>query len=439
MSMPEDEVILIRGARLATAGSRDLVETDLLIEEGKIAQIGENVPCPESATVLEARGRVLLPGMFDVNVHLREPGQEWKENIRSGAAAAINGGVTGLVAMPNTDPAIDNGGMVQSVLEIAERDARIPVLTAGCITEGRAGTQLAAIADMREKGAVAITDDPNSVGNPQLLRRAMEYARDFDLMVASHCDTPELTGAGAMNEGPVSFQLGIPGIPACSEEICLARDIRLAQFTGAHVHIQHVSTERGLETIRRYKSEGVRVTCEVAPHHLMFDEEGIGDYDTDFKMIPPLRTREDNERLLEGLIEGVFDVIATDHAPHAEFEKAQAFTSAPFGITGLETVLPSLYDRFIQKGRFGWDLLVHRYSDAPRRLIGRPTVDFIVGASVDLVLFNPEATTKFTPEFMRSRSSNTPLLNQEVRGRVEYVQLGREVLLNRLTPQRDCP
>ena len=429
---PPISSVLIRGAGIASAGAPKLIESDVLVEKGKITSVAPNLEALEGVRVIDGVGCVLLPGLFDVHVHLREPGQEWKENIKSGSEAAINGGVTGIVAMPNTIPAIDNGGMVQSILEIAGRDARIPVHASGCITKDRAGKELAAIADMHEKGALLITDDGSPVSNSQVLRRAMEYARDFDLMVASHCETMELSGKGAINEGAVSFNLGIPGIPSCSEEICLARDIRLAQFTGAHVHIQHVTTERGMETIRRYKNEGVHVTCEVTPHHLIFNEEDVGDYNTNYKMNPPLRTKEDNERLLEGLIEGVFDVIATDHAPHAEFEKNQDFSSTPFGITGLETALPSLFSYFIEKGKFGWDLVVRRYSDEPRRLMGLEPVGIAEGSNADFVIFDPSKTTKFTAAFMQSRSGNTPFINRELSGSVKFVMLKDRILLDRI-------
>ena len=284
---------------------------------------------------------------------------------------------------------------------------------------------------MRNKGVLMLTDDGDAVPNPQVLRRAMEYADDFGMYLASHCEVKELSAGGAMHEGTVSYGLGIPGIPACSEEICLDRDIRLAQHTGAHVHIQHVTTARGMETIRRFKEEGVRVTAEVSPHHLIFNHDDIKDYDTHYKMNPPLRTREDNELLLAGLIDGVFDCIATDHAPHTEFEKIQGFVSAPFGITGLETALPSLFHYFIKTGKFGWDLLVKRYSAEPRKMMELDPVAVAEGNPADFVVFDPESTTTFSKEFMQSKSSNTPFLNKELSGRVVRVVLDGEVLLER--------
>ena len=425
-------MILFKNASIASAGDKKLEVADVLIEDGRIQGAAPGLEVEAGVKVVEARGKVLLPGMFDLHVHLREPGQTGKEDISTGSQAAINGGVTGIVAMPNTSPAIDSGGLVRSVMDIAKRNARIPVYTTGCITKDRAGREMTPIAGMKSAGAVMLTDDGSPVCNPQLLRRAMEYAREFDLPLASHCETMELSGQGAMNEGRVSYQMGIPGIPAISEEICIARDIQIAEYTGAHLHIQHVTTARGMEIIRRAKNDGVHVTCEVAPHHLIFNEEHVIDYDTHFKMNPPLRTREDNERLVAGLSEGVFDVIATDHAPHTDFEKRQQdFASAPFGITGLETALPSLFHYFIKPGVFGWDLLVERYAAQPRRILKLEEVSVTEGSSADLVLFDPEGTTTFSRDFMRSKAVNTPFLDQTLDGRVDMVLCNGEILLER--------
>jgi dihydroorotase len=251
------------------------------------------------------------------------------------------------------------------------------------------------------------------------------------MFFASHCEVPELAGPRALNEGVVSYQLGIMGSPACSEEICMDRDIRLAHASGAHVHIQHVSSAIGMETIRWWKERGAQVTAEVAPHHLIFNEDDIGDYDTHYKMNPPLRTAVDNAALLAGLKEGVFDLIATDHAPHSEFEKAQDFVSAPNGIIGLESALVSLFDRFVLSGEFGWDLLVKRYSAEPRRMMGLDPVPIEKGKPADLIVFDPAGETTFTREFMKSKSVNTPFLDKTLKGRIEMVVRGEQVLLER--------
>lgn len=427
------DLIFIKQASIAKEGVSDLEEADVLIEGGLIKSVGVGLKVPDQARIIEAKGKVVLPGLFDIHVHLREPGQTSKETIKTGTKAAINGGVTGVVAMPNTIPAIDSGGMVRSVLEIAKNDSGIPFFTTGCITKGREGKEMAAISGMKDAGVVMITDDGSPVENPQLLRRAMEYAREFDLPLASHCETMQLSGPGAMNEGRRSYKLGIPGIPSISEEICISRDIQIAAYTGAHLHIQHVTTAAGMEIIRRAKNDGVKVTCEVAPHHLIFNENHITDYDTYYKMNPPLRTEEDNVRLFDGLIEGVFDVIATDHAPHTEFEKRQQdFEAAPFGITGLETVLPSMFHYFINENKMDWGAMVQRYSSEPRKLLGHDPVSISEGQKAEFVIFDVNGETVFTKEFMESKSPNTPFLDKALKGSVELVVVGEEILLDRL-------
>jgi dihydroorotase len=423
---------LYRHARIASEDSSKLIHADVLVEGGRITGVAPEITGVTDVEVVDCSGRILMPSMFDIHVHAREPGQEDKENIATCAEAAIHGGVTGFVMMPNTAPAIDNAGVVRTVLESA-RKTRIgaSLYTTGAITKGRRGEELAAIAAMKAAGAVMLTDDGFPVDNPQVLRRAMEYARDHDLPLASHCEVKELSGKGCMHEGKVSYALGLPGIPSISEEISISRDIRLAEFTGVHLNIQHVSTAEGMGTIKRAKDRGIRVTCEIAPHHLIFNHEHIGDYDTHYKMNPPLRTPEDNAALLQGLIDGWFDVIATDHAPHTPFEKNQDFASAPFGITGLETVIPSLYHYFISKDIFGWDVLVKRYSAEPRRLMKLPPVSIAEGQVAEFILFNPERSSTFSREFMKSKSVNTPFLDQTLKGLVERVIYRGQELVNR--------
>jgi dihydroorotase len=322
--------------------------------------------------------------------------------------------------MPNTSPSIDSGTVVRTVLEKAASVARIPVLTSGCVTKGREGRELAAIDAMRDLGVRMLTDDGDSTGDPAVLFRAMQYASEFGMFFASHCEVPELAGPRALNDGAMSYRLGID------------RDIRLAHAAGAHIHIQHVSTRLGMETIRWWKQRGdVRVTAEVAPHHLMFIDEDIGDFDTHYKMNPPLRTRADNEGLLEGLREGVFDILATDHAPHTPFEKAQDFTAAPNGITGLETAVVSMFDRFVSRGELGWDLLVRRYSAEPRRMMGLDPVPVAEGGPAEFLLFDESAETTFSTDFMKSKARNTPFLDQTLKGRIDLVVRDGEVLLER--------
>jgi len=424
--------LLIRNARIASENESTLRDGDVLVVDGVIRSIGSALTAPEGAKVIDARGRLLMPAMFDAHVHFREPGQEAKETIATGSEAAINGGITGIVMMPNTSPAIDSPAVVKQVLESAAKTSRIPIYTSGCVTKGRHGKELAAIDGMRALGVKMLTDDGDTTGDPAVLFRAMQYATEFGMFFASHCEVPELAGPRALNEGAVSYRLGIKGSPACAEEIIIDRDIRLAHATGAHIHIQHVSSKLGMETIRWWKQRGdVKVTAEVAPHHLLFTEEDIGDYDTHYKMNPPLRTKADTEALLQGLIDGVFDLIATDHAPHTPFEKSQDFVSAPNGITGLETALVSLYHYFVATGKFGWDLVVKRYSAEPRRMMGLEPAPVEEGKPADFILFDPEAETTFTTDFMKSKSRNTPFLDKTLKGRVDLVVLGKEILLER--------
>jgi dihydroorotase len=422
--------LFFKGGQVASEDG-PLAWADVWVEGGVIKAVGEGLDVPDGTRVVDAAGKVIAPAMFDAHVHFREPGQEHKEEIATGTEAAINGGVTGVVMMPNTGPAIDSPAVVKMVLEKAAAVSRIPVYTSGCITKERAGKELAGIDGMHGLGVVMLTDDGDPVADPMVLKRAMEYASEFGMFFASHCEVAELSGPRALNEGKVSYELGIQGSPACSEEICMDRDIRLAHATGAHVHIQHVSSAIGMETIRWWKERGAKVTGEVSPHHLLFNEEDIGEFDTHYKMNPPLRTAADNAALLQGLKDGVFDLIATDHAPHSEFEKAQDFVSAPNGITGLDTALVSLFHHFVAPGEFGWDLLVKRYSAEPRRFMGLDPVPVEADKPAEFIVFDPDKETTFTRDFMKSKSSNTPFLDCTLKGSVEMVVLGDEILLER--------
>lgn len=405
------------------------MRADVWVENGMIKAVAESLPIPQGVRVIDCQGKVILPSLFDTHVHFREPGQTHKEDIAAGTEAAINGGITGVVMMPNTSPAIDSAAVVKMVLDKAKAVSRIPVYTSGCITKGRAGKELAAIDGMREAGVLMLTDDGDAVPDSNLLLQAMRYAKEFGMFFASHCEDPALAGPRAMNEGKKSYELGIDGTPAIAEELFIDRDIRIAHAAGAHVHIQHVSSRLGMETIRWWKEMGAHVTAEVSPHHLLFNEEDIGEFNTLYKMNPPLRLAEDNAALLQGLKDGVFDLIATDHAPHSDFEKSQDFVSAPNGITGLETALVSLFDRLISRGNLSWEVVVKTYSAEPRRMMNLAPVPIVEGKKAELVLFDPEAETTFTKEFMKSKSSNTPFINQTLKGKVEMVVLGENVLL----------
>ncbi len=411
---------LLRGGRIVREDEKPVVR-DVLVDGDHIERVGEDLDADGDVEVVDCEGRVLLPGLFDMHVHLREPGRTDAETIRTGTEAAIRGGITGLLAMPNTEPAIDTGSMVQFVRDIAERDARIPVMTAGCITRGRKGDELAEIGDMHAKGSPMVTDDGNPVENPRVMRRAMEYTRNFDLLVADHAEIPALSEGGTVNEGPVSYRLGVPGRPAVSEEICIERDLRLAELTGARYHVQHLSTAGGLRSVRRFRERGAAVSCEVTPHHLIFSEEALEEHDTNLKMNPPLRREEDRARLVDALEAGDIDCIATDHAPHPAFEKRQALNHAPFGILGLETALPSLYTHLIREGDLSWGSVVRAFSAEPRRLLGRRPVALESENRAELVVFDPEATVTVDRDFLRSKSTNTPFLGEDLQGRVDAV------------------
>jgi dihydroorotase len=427
MSQP----IFIQSAEVVRAtGTTEICH--VLLREGKVLDVGANLIAPEGARVIDAKGMVLIPGLFDTHAHLREPGREDAENLETGSLAALRGGITGMVMMPDTHPRIDNGGMVQSVLDVASKvPSKLDLFVAGCISKGGKGEELAEIGDMQQRGAVMITDDPNAVGNPQLLRRALQYTRGLGLLVATHCDVPELTGQGSMNDGKTSYRLGLPGMHPCSEEICLVRDIRLAQAMNTRIHINNITTARGVETVARYKKEGMAVTVGVAPHHLIFTEEDIGDYDTNFKVKPPLRTKNDRLALQQGLRDGVIDVIGTDHSPFTEFEKEREFANAPFGMTSLDTALPSLYETLIRPGLLDWPTLVSRFSRAPRRLIGLPVAAIEPGQRINCVLFNPNGTSHFTRDALGSKSFNTPYLDKTIQGQVAFVMLEDRILLDR--------
>ncbi|MGE9269217.1 MAG: dihydroorotase [Verrucomicrobiales bacterium] len=428
--MPQS--LLIRNVRILSENSSQPASADVLIEDGIYRKIDSAITAPEHAKIIEGKGRLLMPAMFDAHVHFREPGGEAKEDIASGSEAAIQGGITGVVMMPNTTPSIDSGTIVKMVLDKAADVSRIPILTSGCVTKGREGKELAGIDAMRAMGVKMLTDDGDSTNDAAVLFRAMQYACEFDMFFASHCEVPELAGPRALNDGPKAYQLGIKGSPACAEEIIIDRDIRLAHAAGAHIHIQHVSSKLGMETIQWWKNRGdVKVTAEVSPHHLMFIDEDIGDYDTHYKMNPPLRTRADNEALLQGLKDGIFDLLATDHAPHTPFEKAQDFTAAPNGITGLETALISMFDRFVAKEELGWDILIKRYSAEPRRMMGLDAVPIETGGKAECLLFDPEGSTTFTPEYMKSKANNTPFLDKTLKGSIDLVVLDDEILLER--------
>lgn len=416
---------LFKNGRIATAESSELREADVLVDAaGIITAIGTGLSTPEGAEVIDCAGCLLVPGMFDVHVHSREPGDEHKETLATCAAAALHGGVTGVVLMPDTSPPVDSGNLVKSAMDLVSEVSPIPMFQSGCLTKGRQGSELAGFSGMASRGVPMLTDADRTVACPDLMRRCMEYARDFDLLVTSHTDTPALSKAGVVNEGRVSYRFGLPGIPAISQEIAIDRDILVAAHTGARLHLQQLSTARGLESVRRAKDAGTMVTCEVSPHHLVLSELDIKDYNTHFKFNPPLRSVEDSGALVQGLIDGSIDLIACDHAPHTEFEKSSDFGSAPFGAAGLETTVLVLHDRFIRAGVFGWDLLIQRYSDAPRKLIGQKPVAISEGTEAEFFVFDPAAETTITRDYLRTKSPVSPFIGETLAGAIRGTTLG---------------
>ncbi|HEX8181087.1 MAG TPA: dihydroorotase [Pyrinomonadaceae bacterium] len=405
---------------------------NLLIENGRVAALlerGDGVP--DGAEVFDATGLVVAPGFIDLHTHLREPGQEYKETIGTGAAAAVAGGWTSVCAMPNTDPVNDNPAVTRFIIEQAEAARLANVFPVGAITKASAGRELAEMGEMQRAGIVAVTDDGRSVPGAGLMRRAMEYARGFDLPVMDHCEERTLAAGGVMHEGAWSLRLGLRGSPALAEELDAWRDCALAELTGAHLHLAHVSTRGAIEAVRRAKERGLAVTCEVAPHHFTLTDAAVEGYDTNTKMCPPLRSEDHLEAILGALADGTIDAIATDHAPHHADEKALEYDHAPNGITGLETAVALALDRLVHRGVIGLQRLVELCAVNPARifkLTDRGTLR--PGAWGDVTIFDPDLEWTFQAAHSQSKSRNTPFDNWTLRGApVATIVAGRIVHL----------
>lgn len=409
--------ILIRGAHLLDPAQNLDRTADLLVEDGKIKAIGEALSAP-GARVIDAQGRIAAPGFIDVHVHLRVPGQEYKEDMRTGTAAAVRGGFVGLVCMPNTNPVIDNVSTVNYVLAQAREQALCRVWPTGAITKGSKGEQLAEIGEMKEAGIVALTDDGRPVENPETMRQAMIYARQFGLPIMDHCEDRHLSGGGAMHFGKVSSMLGVKGIAPASEELHVARDILLSLETGAHVHIQHISSHRSVELVRWGKQMGANVTAEATPHHFTLTDQIVAEtvYDTNTKMNPPLREEADRQAIIAGLQDGTIDLIATDHAPHHIDDKLVEYQYAAFGITGLETAVGLALDRLVRPGLLTMGRLVELMSTRPALLIGVKPPALAEGAAADITLLDPGQRWTIHGEEMLSKSKNSPFIGWELTG-----------------------
>ena len=403
---------------------------DLFIEGGRVAALlGRGEARPEGAEVFDATGLVVAPGFIDLHTHLREPGQEFKETIASGAAAAVAGGWASVCAMPNTDPVNDNPAVTASIIEQARLAGLANVFPVGAITKGSRGEELAEMGEMKRAGVVAVTDDGRPVPTPGLMRRALEYARGFDLTVMDHCEDRSLAAGGVMHEGEWSLRLGLRGVPALAEEADAARDCALAELTGARVHLAHVSTRGAVEAVRRARERGALVTCEVTPHHFTLTDAACEGYDTNTKMNPPLRSAEHLEAVLEAIADGTIDAVATDHAPHHADEKALEFDHAPNGITGLETAVGLALDRLVHAGRIGLERLVELCATNPARIFnleGRGTLK--PGSWGDVTVLDPDREWTFDAARSKSKSRNTPFDGWKFRGAaVATVVAGRVV------------
>lgn len=397
---------------------------DVLIEGDKIARVAENIEV-EGAEVRDLSGKYLVPGLVDMHVHLREPGFEHKEDIASGTRAAAKGGFTGVCAMPNTNPVADNGVVISYMIARAAEVGKCRVYPSGAMSKGLKGEIISEMGDMVARGAVAFTDDGRGIQEAGMMRRVMDYGKMFGKVFMSHCQDESLVGAGQVNEGVVSTRLGLLGWPAQGEELQIARDIMMCELTGCPLHIQHISTAVGLDMVRAAKEKGLPVTCEVTPHHLFLSEDDIDStYNTSLKVNPPLRTQEDREALIEGVKDGSIDAIVTDHAPHAEWEKAHEFEYAPFGMTGLETSLALVLTNLVKPDVIDYSEMVELMAIAPREILGLEPVKIAEGSVADITVFDPTIAWTVNDDEFVSKSKNSGFIGFELEGRATDVFVG---------------
>lgn len=393
-------------------------KADIFINYGIIKGIDKNIDVSD-AIVIDAEGKYVLPGFVDMHTHLRQPGFEEKETIRTGTESAAAGGFTTVACMPNTNPPIDSEVVVEYVKAVAQREGVVKVLPIGAMTKGMKGEEITEMAKLKKAGVVALSDDGFPIMSAGIMKRVMTYGKMYDLLMITHCEDKTLSGEGVMNSGIIATMLGLKGIPREAEEVMLARNIILAKATGAKLHIAHVSTKGSVELIRRAKEEGVSITAEVTPHHLTLTDEAVYNYDTNTKVFPPLRTREDVEALIEGLKDGTIDAIATDHAPHTKDDKKVPYDMAPFGISGLETAFSVINTFLIQTGIITMKALVNYMSMNPARILGISN-GIRVGATADIVIVNPHEEYTVDKEKFKSKGKNTPYHGMKLKGVVEY-------------------
>ena len=423
-------VLIKNGRVIDPSQSLDMV-SDIYVQGDRVREISERIDTPrKSDTVIDASGQIVAPGFVDIHVHLREPGYEHKETIKTGCLAAAAGGFTSIVCMPNTNPINDNASVTEYILLKARTEGIVNVFPIGAITKGEKGKELADIGEMCEAGCVGISDDGMPVTDSGLMRKAMEYVKPFGIPVITHAEDTGLSAGGVMNEGFVSTELGLRGIPAASEEVGVVRDIILCELTGTPLHICHVSTRGSVRLVREAKKRGAKVTAEATPHHFTLTDKLVYGYNTDAKMNPPLRTQEDVDAILEGIADGTIDVIATDHAPHSQDEKNVEFDLAPFGIVGLETAL-SLSLELVEKGIITLEEMIKKLTVAPSEIVGIERGTLVLGSIADLVVFDPGMSCTVNPEEFFSKSRNTPFSGWELKGVVSNTIVSGKVFFSR--------
>jgi dihydroorotase len=425
-------ILRITGGRVIDPAQRLDKVADVWIRGSTIAAIGPQGLHAER--VIDAAGMIVCPGLIDMHVHLREPGRQEDETIASGTAAALAGGITSVACMPNTEPALDNQAAAEFIHLQAQRAGNANVFPVGCVTKGRQGAELAEIGGLVEGGAVAFTDDDHPIVSAEIMRRALEYCRMFDRPVLCHAEDVELTRGGIMNEGFESMRLGLRGMPATAEEVLIHRDIELANLTGGRLHVLHVSTGGGVELIRRARQRGVRVSAEVCPHHLALTDKALSSFDSNFKMNPPLRTEADARALIAGLKDGTIEVIASDHTPQAPEKKLRELDQAPFGVIGLETLLPICIATLVEPGHLTWPQLIEKLTSAPARVLGIARGTLCPEATADVTIIDPTAEWTIDAAHFRSKSRNTPFQARRVRGRAHMVIVGGAVKYSRSEP-----
>jgi dihydroorotase len=413
-----DKKLLIVGGTLIDPVATCEGRFDVLIEDGVVADIQPTIPARDGIEVLDATEKFILPGFVDLHVHFREPGREDKETIESGCRAAVRGGFVAACPMPNTEPALDHRGAVEWIAQEAKRLGLIDVLPVGALTKGRRGEELTDFGELFDAGCVALSDDGSPLANSLLMRRALEYARVFERPIIQHAEDPALRAGGVMHEGLVSTTLGLRGIPAEAETVMVARDLELARLTGGWIHLAHLSCARSVELIRQAKRQGVHVTCEVTPHHLALTDEAVVGFRTEAKVNPPLRTEQDRLALIEGLRDGTIDAIATDHAPHTDWEKDADFDCAPFGISGLETALGICVTTLVQPGSLSWMQLAEKLAVNPAQIAGCNGYGIAKSCEANLTLVDPQATWTVEPAQFASKDKRSPFAGWQLTGTV---------------------